>query len=204
MRQSSAERVRALCAHASAFVWAAVTALLFISSPQDASASNSNFIPHRGGAPAPSGAQALCQTYSWACARAGSRSATSADQLQRVSAVNARVNHSVRSVEDDRQYGVAEHWALPTRIGGDCEDFALLKKRELVLQGVDPRRLLIATVLDRQRNPHAVLVFRSDKGDLVLDNLTDQIRSWRETRYIFLQMQDPDRPSRWVNVFASG
>ena len=203
MRHCSAERVRALCSHASAFVWAAVTALLFISAPQVASASN-EFIPHRGGAPAPSGAQALCQTYSWACARAGNQSATSADQLRRISAVNVRINRSVRAVEDDRQYGVAEHWALPTKIGGDCEDFALLKKRELVLQGVDPRRLLIATVLDRQRNPHAVLVFRSDTGDLVLDNLTDQIRAWRETRYMFLQMQDPDRPTGWVNVFASG
>ena len=203
MRQSSAGRVRALLAHASAFVWAAVTALLFISSPQDASASN-EFIPHRGGAPAPSGAQGLCKTYSWACARAGASGASAADQLKRVSTVNARVNRAVRAVEDDRQYGVAEYWALPTRVGGDCEDFALLKKRELVQQGVDPRRLLIATALDRQRNPHAVLVFRSDKGDLVLDNLTDQIRSWADTGYVFLQMQDPDRPTGWVNVFASG
>ncbi len=204
MRQSSAERVRALCSHVSAFVWAAVTALLFISAPQAASAANEKYIPHRGGAPAPSGAQALCQTYAWACARATSQAASAAEQLQRVSAVNTQVNRSVRAVEDDRQYGVAEHWALPTRIGGDCEDFALLKKRELVLAGVDPRRLLLATVLDRSRNPHAVLVYRSDKGDLVLDNLTDQIRTWGETRYMFLQMQDPDRPSRWVNVFASG
>ena len=110
----------------------------------------------------------------------------------------------LRAIEDDRQYGVAEHWALPTRTGGDCEDFALLKKRELVSVGIDPSRLLLATVLDRQRNPHAVLVFRSDAGDLVLDNLTNQIRPWRATRYMFLQMQDPDRPTRWVNVFASG
>ena len=45
---------------------------------------------------------------------------------------------------------------------------------------------------------------RSDRGDLVLDNLTDKIRAWRETRYVFLQMQDPDRPTGWVNVFTSG
>ncbi len=204
MRLSSAERVRALCSHASALVWAAVTAFLLVFAPQGASATNELFIQHRGGAPAPSGAQALCQTYSWACARTAAKSAGSGDQLQRISAVNARVNRSVRAIEDDRQYGVTEHWALPTRTGGDCEDFALLKKRELVSLGIDPRRLLIATALDRQRNPHAVLVFRSDKGDLVLDNLTDQIRSWRDTGYMFLQMQDPDRPTGWVNVFTSG
>ena len=204
MRQSSAERVRALSAHASALVWAAVTAVLFISSPQYASAANESFIPNRGGAAAPTGAQTLCQTYSWACAKARRSGVPVAEQLQRVTAVNARINNSVRAVEDDRQYGVAEHWALPTRVGGDCEDFALLKKRELVSEGINPRRLLIATVLDRRRNPHAVLVYRSDKGDLVLDNLTNQIRAWSDTRYMFLQMQDPDRPNRWVNVFASG
>ncbi|HCQ67399.1 MAG TPA: hypothetical protein DIU07_20675 [Rhodobacteraceae bacterium] len=203
MRQSSADRVRALRSYASALVWAAVTAIVFIASPQDASASN-EFIQHKGGAPAPDGAQAICNTYSWACARATPQNAPPSDQLQHVAAVNARINRSVRAIEDDQQYGVTEYWALPTRAGGDCEDFALLKKRELVSLGIDPRRLLIATVLDRQRNPHAVLVFRSDEGDLVLDNLTNQIKSWRDTRYMFLQMQDPDRPTHWVNIFASG
>jgi len=204
MRQSSAERVRALLSHASALVWAAVTALLFICAPQGASATNDQFIKPRGGAPAPSGAQTICRDYAWACAQSAALAKPSEDSLRRISAVNAQVNRSVRAVDDDRQYGVAEHWALPTSIGGDCEDFALLKKRELVSLGIDPRRLLIATVLDRQRNPHAVLVFRSDEGDLVLDNLTDKIRNWRETHYVFLQMQDPNRPTGWVNVYASG
>lgn len=203
MRQLSADRVRALRAYASALLCAAVTAIAFIASTDGASATNA-FIQHKGGAPAPDGAQAICTTYNWACAQASGQGVAAADELKQVTAVNARVNHSVRAIEDDRQYGVSEHWALPTAVGGDCEDFALLKKRELVSIGIDPRRLLIATVLDRQRNPHAVLIFRSQTGDLVLDNLTDQIRSWGDTRYMFLRMQDPERPTRWVNVFARG
>lgn len=203
MRHSTADRVRALPAYAAALLWAVATVLLFISSTQDASARN-DFIQHKGGAPAPDGAKAICRTYSWACATSASQSSASGEELQFVTAVNTQVNRSVRAVEDDRQYGVAEYWALPTQVGGDCEDFALLKKRELMSLGVDPRRLLIATALDRQRNPHAVLVFRSAKGDLILDNLTNQIRSWHDTGYMFLRMQDPDHPTRWVNVFASG
>ena len=203
MRQLSADRVRALRAYASALLCAAVTAIAFIASTEDASATNA-FIQHKGGAPAPEGAQAICTTYAWACAQAGAQSVAAENELNQVAAVNTRVNHAVRAIEDDRQYGVSEHWALPTAAGGDCEDFALLKKRELISAGVDPRRLLIATVLDRQRNPHAVLIFRSQSGDLVLDNLTDRIRSWGDTRYMFLRMQDPDRPTRWVNIFASG
>ncbi|MEZ5768441.1 MAG: transglutaminase-like cysteine peptidase [Paracoccaceae bacterium] len=201
MRHSSAGRVRALRAFASALLCAAVTAVLLISSTQPVSA---RFLQHKGAAPAPSGAQSICQTYDWACAASASQGLADGDELEWVSTVNARINHSVRAIEDDQQYGVSEYWALPTTTGGDCEDFALLKKRELISVGVDPRRLLLATVLDRNRNPHAVLVFRSASGDLVLDNLTDQIRSWYDTHYMFLQMQDPDRPSRWVNVFASG
>ncbi len=202
MKRLSAGRVRALPAHASAHLWASAIALLLTFAPQGAHAASDLFLTPRGGAPAPSGAQAICQTYSWACARGAGVSGEEA--MQRVIAVNRQVNRSVRSIDDDRQYGVSEYWALPTATGGDCEDFALLKKRELVSQGVDPRRLLIATVLDRNRNPHAVLVFRSDSGDLVLDNLTNKVRNWRETHYVFLQMQDPDRPTGWVNVYASG
>lgn len=172
--------------------------------PETAEAANGPFLTSRGGASAPSGAQALCQTYSWACARATSREVSSQSWMTSVAAVNVQVNRTVHALEDTLQYGVAEHWALPTNRGGDCEDIALLKKRELIAIGVDPKRLLIATALDRRRNAHAVLVFRSDKGDLVLDNLTNEIRTWSDTGYLFLRMQDPNQPSRWVNVFAGG
>lgn len=197
-----ADRVRGLSAHVSASVFATSVALVCATAPHSVAASNNLFIQAKGGAPAPSGAQGLCSTYSWACASGGA--AARGNELQTVMAINSQVNHSVRRVEDTDQYGVDEYWALPTRTGGDCEDFALLKKRELVSHGVDPRRLLIATVLDRQRQPHAVLIYRSEQGDLVLDNLTDRVRGWRDTRYMFLQMQDPNRPSRWVNVLTSG
>lgn len=161
------------------------------------------FITDRGAAAAPSGAAGICQTYNWACARID-QSVAPDKRFDLVRSVNARVNHSVPAINDDRQYGVEEYWALPTQSGGDCEDFALLKKRELIAAGVSPQRLFIATTLDSQRNPHAVLVFRSDDGDFVLDNLTDSIRRWYETSYMFLLMQDPARPAGWVKIYASG
>ena len=85
-----------------------------------------------------------------------------ADGVLRVAkAVNTSVNRSTRAVSDLRQYGDEEVWALPTSLGGDCEDIALLKKRELIKRGIAPERLLIATVLDRNRGSHAVLVLRT-------------------------------------------
>lgn len=155
---------------------------------------------------APSGFHGVCDRYAWACARrtAADAGLDDAARLALAAEVNARVNRTVREISDQRQYRAAEVWALPTKRGGDCEDFALLKKRELIRRGVEPDRLLIATALTRKREAHAVLILRSDRGDLVLDNLTDRIRPWQATGYSFLRMQDPDAPGRWQMVLAGG
>ena len=163
------------------------------------------FLPVKAVAPAPEGAAALCKTYDWACARAGDAGAlAAADAIALARAVNVAANAAIRPISDQRQYAVAERWALPTARGGDCEDFALFKKMKLVEAGIAPERLLLAAVLDRDNKPHAVLVMRTGRGDFVLDNLTDRILPWTDTGYVFLRMQDPRAPKGWVSVFARG
>ena len=153
---------------------------------------------------APEGFRGVCARYKWACARSG-RGIGKADGVLRVAkAVNTSVNRSTRAVSDLRQYGDEEVWALPTSLGGDCEDIALLKKRELIKRGIAPERLLIATVLDRNRGSHAVLVLRTGDEDLVLDNLKNSILPWRKTGYSFLSMQNPSAPHKWDAVLAGG
>ena len=154
--------------------------------------------------PPPNGAQNICAKYSWACAGQATPSISANAEMALIKRVNAIVNATVKPAADRRQYSKGDYWSLPSASGGDCEDFALLKKRELVRLGVDHRKLLLATVLDRKRVPHAVLVYRSAKGDLLLDNLTDEIRDWRTSRYIFLRMQNPDNPRNWVGGFQQG
>lgn len=165
---------------------------------------DAGFIPIRGAAPAPAGAHALCQTYDWACARSGRTITIDDSVLQVVHAVNLRANRNIRPISDVAQYRVAERWALPTARGGDCEDYALFKKRELVRAGIPPDQLFVATVLDRKRQSHAVLVLRTGSQDLVLDNLTDRILPWKRTGYTFLRLQDPGQPTGWVSVLAGG
>ncbi len=160
------------------------------------------FITSVATTPPPSGAQQLCRQYAWACSYKAGAAMPSEQEMKLVKQINRRVNASTREVTDQSQYKTRELWALPTSLGGDCEDFALLKKRDLIKAGIDPRKLLIATVLDTRRNSHAVLVFRSSQGDLVLDNLTNRIKPWSETRYLFLRMQDPKQPRRWVGVYG--
>ena len=153
---------------------------------------------------APEGFSKVCRQYDWACAGSDGTGLAEADLLKLAMSVNSRINNSTPEISDLSQYGTEERWALPTGRGGDCEDIALLKKRELIGKGLAANRLLIATVLDSRREPHAVLVLRTRGGDLVLDNLRDQVRPWRDTGYSFLRMQDPEAPQNWNAVLAGG
>jgi predicted transglutaminase-like cysteine proteinase len=153
---------------------------------------------------APSAARDHCGRYPWACARGASRPGTPGDALALARAVNRAVNSEVRQVTDRSQYGREDIWGLPTARGGDCEDFALEKKRRLIEAGLPGSALLIATVLDRQRRGHAVLVLRTRSGDFVLDNLGNQVVPWYRTGYSFLRMQNPSAPQKWDAIAAGG
>lgn len=175
-------------------------AVLSVLASADTAAANT-FIPDRGRISAPTGARSICATYRWACA---SSSSARTPDLHTVSVVSRNVNRATREVSDEAQYRQDDLWTLPTRRGGDCEDFALLKKKQLIGMGYDPDRLLLTTVLDRKGRSHAVLVVRTDEGDFVLDNLTDKIRRWNSTGYTFLRMQDPAAPHRWLRLNVRG
>lgn len=151
----------------------------------------------------PPGAVGLCGRYDWAC-RSGATGGQAADLMGLADRVNRDVNRRVRPITDAAQYGREENWALPGQRGGDCEDYALEKKRALMAAGLRGDQLLLTTVLDRNGGPHAVLVLRTGSGDFVLDNLTDRIRPWGQTGYTFLRMQDPAAPQQWRALFAGG
>ena len=200
-------RFAALLARASrAAMLVAATGLWSALSAPAALAANGEdeFLHPRRPIAAPAGFAQVCDRYSWACSGVTRGQMGEADILDLARSVNRRINAGFHQVSDERQYGVTEVWALPTGRGGDCEDFVLLKKLALIKNGVPASRLLIATVLDRQRAPHAVLVLRTATGDLVLDNLRTQIRPWNKTGYTFLRMQNPDAPQVWQAVFAGG
>lgn len=153
---------------------------------------------------APQGAGHICDSYDWACATSARSVTIDADALAVARQINSRVNRAVRPVSDLKQYRIEERWSLPTKRGGDCEDYALAKKRDLIAAGFAPQSLLIAAVLDRKGGSHAVLVLRTGAQDLVLDNLTGTIKPWNKTGYTFLRIQNPENPRQWVAVFAGG
>jgi predicted transglutaminase-like cysteine proteinase len=147
----------------------------------------------------PRGFDGVCERYAWACSRQAGT--ISDDEALRIAVkINGRVNARIRAVPDHEVYGVRERWTLPDRGAGDCEDFALLKKKLLIEAGLPGRMLLLATALNRQAESHAVLVLRLPTGDVILDNLTSDARPWQETRYTFLKIQSPEAPTIWNAV----
>jgi predicted transglutaminase-like cysteine proteinase len=116
-----------------------------------------------------------------------------------LTAINRSVNTGVRPATDQELFGKPEVWAFPDG-SGDCEDFALLKRRQLMAKGWPSAALLITVVRQTNGDGHAVLTVTSNRGDLVLDNLDPQVKLWSETSYRYLKRQSEYDSGQWVAV----
>ena len=114
--------------------------------------------------------------------------------------INAKVNNMVKPKTDLEHWGVSERWGYPDDGFGDCEDYVLEKKRQLVRAGLPPEALLITVVKDTDGNGHAVLTVPTNKGDFILDNKNRMIVLWHETPYKFRKRQSQYHPNMWVSL----
>ena len=114
--------------------------------------------------------------------------------------VNQAVNKAVRPMSDFDIYGQDEFWAYPDQGVGDCEDYALEKRRQLAAKGISLSNLLVTVVRKPDGEGHAVLTVRTDRGDFILDNLNDEMRPWHKTGYSFLKRQSSSHTGRWVTL----
>ncbi len=119
---------------------------------------------------------------------------------QELVAVNAGINLAVAPMNDFDIYGTEEVWAYPDDGVGDCEDYVLEKRRQLMRRGVGLSNLLITVVRKADGEGHAVLTVRTTDGDYVLDNLTDEVLKWQTTGYRFLKRQAADYTGHWVSI----
>ena len=117
-----------------------------------------------------------------------------------IEVTNHDINSNIREADDREVYGVVERWEYPTSGAGDCEDFALQKRKQLIENGLPRQALLMTVVTDENGAGHAVLTLRSNRGDFVLDNRTDKILSWKATGYVFVKMQSEQNPNVWQRI----
>jgi predicted transglutaminase-like cysteine proteinase len=111
---------------------------------------------------------------------------------QALVSVNAKVNATIKPLTDEDHWGVADVWSLPTDGYGDCEDYQLLKRKLLVDAGLPRRALLMTVVIDEKGEGHAVLMARTDRGDLILDNKASSVLPWHQTGYIYVKREGQD------------
>ncbi|WP_232846646.1 transglutaminase-like cysteine peptidase [Devosia beringensis] len=118
---------------------------------------------------------------------------------QQLLSVNAQVNGAVVPVTDHDLYQTTEFWTYPNGYG-DCEDYALAKRRDLINAGWPASTLLMAVVKQANGEGHAVLMVRTDRGDLVLDNQIGSVDLWNATPYQFIKRQSQANAGQWVDM----
>ena len=72
--------------------------------------------------------------------------------------------------------------------------------KALRVSGMPDWRCVSRSCAPQATHSTPVLTVDTDRGVLVLDSLTPEIRSWSDTNYEWLMRQASDNPMRWVAV----
>lgn len=110
---------------------------------------------------------------------------------------NTAVNGSVAFVPDPENSGLEDSWDYPEDGRGDCEDFVVEKRRQLVKAGLPSASLTCGVAFHQvQLFPHAVLFVETTAGTFVLDNLHDEVLCWDALPYFYTRRERPD--GQWI------
>lgn len=148
----------------------------------------------------------FCQRYKSECA---GEAAPAADinlteaSLREIKQINIAVNHAIEPVSDMDHWGVVDRWDLPMDGKGDCEDYALLKRKMLIERGYPRQALLITVVRDENDEGHAILTVKTNGGEFILDNLTDELRPVDHIPYRLVKRQSQQDPNVWIALAPS-
>jgi len=116
-----------------------------------------------------------------------------------------RVNHSVNLsiIPTIKDYGtnLGDGWTIAPDTG-DCNDYAVTKRHELLESGLPSKALRLSVVKTASGIGHLVLVVVTSKGNIVLDNLTEMIRPWQSTDYHWLKIQSASDSKFWHEIKA--
>jgi predicted transglutaminase-like cysteine proteinase len=120
--------------------------------------------------------------------------------MKEIERVGKWVNAHVKPVSDIEHWGVIDQWDYPTDGKGDCEDYALFKRKILMVEGFPRQALLMTVVKDGQNEGHAILTVKTNAGEFVLDNLNDEVKPWNRTGYRFVKRQSQPNQNLWVQI----
>jgi len=124
-----------------------------------------------------------------------------AETLELLKHVNHDVNASITPVLKSYGSDLQDGWTIAP-VAGDCNDYAVTKRHQLLLSGLPTKALRLSVVKTASGIGHLVLVVITTKGDIVMDNLTETIRPWQNTHYHWLKIQSANDARFWYEVKA--
>ena len=120
--------------------------------------------------------------------------------MKEIERVGKWVNAHVKPMSDMEQWGVIDRWDDLVDGKGDCEDYALFKRKILMDEGFPRQALLMTVVKDEHNEGHAILTVKTNAGEFVLDNLNDEIKSWDRSGYRFVKRQSEIDQNVWLQI----
>lgn len=116
-----------------------------------------------------------------------------------LSEINDLINYSTQYRPDTEDDHVgADYWELAGS-QGDCEDFALIKRKHLVELGIPRANLPLAVAVTETGIWHAVLAVVTTRGVYILDNRRSAIIGWEECKYTQWRLE-LSNTSKWSIV----
>ena len=147
---------------------------------------------------APQAFSTYCGAYVDQCSSDGSTDLVVLDagRWADLQEINADVNRRIHPRSDDPGSDV---WSVGAT-EGDCDDYAVEKRKELLERGWPSASLSLAVAFLRTGEAHLLLTVRTDRGDFALDNLRSRVIAADRTGYRFVARQSTIHPRLWVRV----
>jgi predicted transglutaminase-like cysteine proteinase len=200
-----------ILALATCAVGSAVTLAVTAAAPPTAAALNflrASYAPTGDTRPAPYGWRMFCGAQPEECrgelltptlVRLTSQSWAELNQINQI------VNREIEPLGDEDHYKIYEQdilnwWTYPDDGKGNCNDYVIMKRKLLVEAGWPRSALLMTVVVDPHGDGHLILMVRTDHGDLILDNMREQIVAWDRTGYRFVKRQSQVNYNEWVAI----
>jgi predicted transglutaminase-like cysteine proteinase len=128
--------------------------------------------------------------------------------LASLTAFNRSVNGNIRYGSDIDLFGTQDLWVVAAQVG-DCEDYALAKRKALIAAGWPPSSVwlamgdIVSPTGGLDREAHVVMILRSDHGDYVLDSLHDRVELWHASNIRWFIHQVPGDAANWRVIIAA-
>lgn len=145
---------------------------------------------------------AFCITYPRECSESAAAASFFSEPTETLFAVlgvvNRYINKTIRPIGVTYRNVLADRWLL-SPLFGNCNDYAVSKRHELLRLGWPSGSLLLAEVVLATGEHHLVLVANAGDESFVLDNLKPDVVPLAAVAYYrWIKIESPDDPKFWI------